>query len=109
MSEVKDVEVEKLRKVLRKYQEDVWQTNEDVDKRKLGKVLTIIDGAIADETQRKAVKDLIHGVWHKPVESFGHIYPNANHVAEALGFELYNDSVPVESLVTYNPYRELAK
>jgi len=109
MSEVKVIEVEKVKLVLRKYKEDMSDFTHDTDKNKLGKVLTVIDGAIADETQRKAVKDLIHDGWYN---SMNHrIYPQMHHVAEVLGFQLYEDAdtLPATPMVNYNPYKDLIK
>ena len=73
-------------------------------------MLTIIDGAIADETQRKAVKDLVHDAWYRPSEAvIGSPFPQMSDVTSALGFQLYNDPVTVETATRYNPYSELVK
>lgn len=106
----KEVKVESLKKVLRQYENDIFDYTRELDKNRLGKVLTIIDGAIADETQRKAVKDMVHDSWHGNSRPYRE-YPQANQVAEALGFTLYEDLVaePVNTSTPYNPYKELVK
>jgi hypothetical protein len=107
MSKVEEVKVETLKIVLRQFQSDVFEYNHQLESKRLGKVLTIIDGSIADETQRKAVKDLVNDSWYsaRPVK----IYPTVSQVSEALGFEIHEspDIAPPQSLATYNPYIKL--
>jgi len=108
MSEVKTVEVETLRKVLQKFSDDIGKANRDIESNRLGKVLTIVDSSIADETQRKAMKDLIHDAWYA---SHGRIYPQMYQATDALGFTLWTENplvVPVDD-TKYNPYKELVK
>ena len=108
--EVKIVEVETLRKVLQKFSDDIGKANRDIGSNRLGKVLTIVDSSIADETQRKAMKDLIHDAWYAAIHN-QRIYPQLYQATEALGFTLWNESlvtIPVEA-TSYNPYKELVK
>lgn len=109
-SEVKIVEVETLRKVLQKFSEDIHKANRDIESNRLGKVLTIVDSSIADETQRKAMKDLIHDAWYAATHN-QRIYPQMYQATEALGFTLWTENplaVPVDD-TKYNPYKELVK
>lgn len=106
MSELK---VEIVEKVLRKFDDDLGQYNRDINSFKLGRILTVVDSSIADETQRKAMKDLIHDAWYS--SSNHRTYPQMRHVAEALGLKLYEDmnvALPVQEN-DYNPYKELVK
>lgn len=107
---VSEVSVVNLRKVLQKYQEDVGQFYRDIEKNRLGKILTIVDGSFSDETQRKAVKDMINGVWYRPIESIGTTCPHVSQVTEALGFQLWeltDGPPPLPETKRYNPYKEL--
>ena len=111
MSEVQSVEVKTLRKVLLKYTDLDFQWTTENDKRKLGKVLTIIDGSISDETQRKAVKDMVHDAWYSNSDTMI-AKPGVYQLTEALGFPLYEANrdnylaVPAER---YNPFTEIVK
>lgn len=111
MSQVQSVDVKTLRKVLLKFSDLDFQWNTDNDKRKLGKILTIIDGSISDETQRKAVKDMVHDAWYRAGDLTIH-KPGVYQVTEALGFQLYETfngdslAVPAER---YNPFKEVVK
>lgn len=59
-----EITTEQFRKVFREY--IITRNNREWDsqKYKLGRLLTIVDGAIADPEQRKAIKDMVHDVWH---------------------------------------------
>lgn len=99
--------LEVLNKVLWTYEKDKQKYFDETTKRRLGRVLTIIDSAIADETQRKAVKDLVHDAWYSSSTRFDDLRnPIIYEVQEALGIEVRAsvEPVPVER---YNPYREL--
>lgn len=102
------VEKSKVEKVFNAYVDDVYRVNGEIEKSRLGKILTVVDGAIADETQRKAVKDLVHDAWYSATAY--RTYPQARHVADALGLNLKRD-VPIAttSLDEYNPYLESVK
>lgn len=109
-SEVKTVEVNVLRKVLQKYSDNIFEANRDIEKNRLGKILTIVDSSIADETQRKAMKDLINDAWYSANHT-QKVYPQAYQVAEALGFTLWTENplaVPAGGN-QFNPYKELIK
>lgn len=107
--EITTVSVEDLRKVLQAYQEKDNNYNREVHKHRTGKILTIIDSAISDETQRKALKDLINeALYSRP--GFGHEFPHLYQAAEALGFQLWETSPePVEHAKMHNPFKELLK
>ena len=101
------VEKSLVEKVISKYVEDIYKHNGELDKSRLGKILTVVDGAISDETQRKAVKDLIHDAWYGA--SSYRVYPQVRHVGEALGLDLSRyEAMPV-SEKDYNPYKELVQ
>lgn len=109
-----ELKVKDIRKVLNQYIDDVSEYNSELDKNRLGKVLTIIDGAIADETQRKAIKDLVNDAWHNARPRYGKFYdgcPNMWQVADALGFQLHDPLVVPEAIPVreYNPYTKLVK
>ena len=106
MSEVKEVQVQPLKIVLQMYEDDIGQYHGEYSKNRLGKILTIIDGAIVDATQRKAVKDMINDMWYGASRPFQE-FPQAWRVAEALGFELEHGDPPVTS--SNNRYKELLK
>lgn len=101
-----------IRNVLVKYQEDVYDYNRKLEDRRRGKILTVIDGVIADETQRKAVKDLVNEAWYSATSYIdGHAhYPQMRHVGEALGFDLHpldKDMQPAMPNSEYNPYKSI--
>ena len=105
MSTVKKSKVEK---VFNAYIDDIYRVNNEIERSRLGKILTVVDGAIADETQRKAVKDLVHDAWYSATAY--RTYPQPTHVAEALGIDLKRDiPVAVTSPDEYNPYKEVIK
>jgi len=58
--------------------------NYDVNQNLLGKVLTIVDSSISDQTQRKAMKDLIR-------ESFSTVWVNSIRDTVAWRFQLLGD------------------
>ena len=108
-----EIELSQVQNILREYQEDIFDYNRKLEKHRLGKVLTIIDSAVSDETQRKAVKDLVHDAWYSSsVYIEGHSgHPQLRLVTEAIGFDLYSQgplleapSAPVEE---YNKYKHL--
>lgn len=108
MSEVKEVKVDNLKKVLQKYSNDMEKYYREHESHRLGKVLTVIDGSIADETQRKAVKDLIHDAWYS--NRLHMEYPQAYKAAEALGFKLWEEvALMPRDENEFNPYKELVK
>lgn len=90
--------------------DDVHEYNRSLEKSRLGKILTIIDGAIADETQRKAIKDLVNDAWYGASNHLGMQWPQPNDVADALGFTLYElHAEPTEPQPRHNPYKKLIK
>ena len=107
--EVTEVNIEVLRSVLKKFDTDMHNYNDELSKTRLGKVLTIIDGAIADETQRKAVKDLINDSWYSALDSRRYSYPKLYKATEALGFRLWNETAVPLAPEDYNPYEEIVK
>jgi hypothetical protein len=96
------IDVNLAKKVLKQYQNDIFDYNRKLENKRLGKVLTIIDGSIADATQRKAVKDLVNDMWYSDRFVDGHShYPRMDQATEAIGFELWDDrDIPMG---TYNP------
>lgn len=101
------VEKSKVEKVFNAYVNDIYKANGEIEKSRLGKILTVIDGAISDETQRKAVKDLVHDVWYGTTAYSS--YPQARCVTEALGIKYDRDILHVSHPDEYNPYMELVK
>lgn len=59
------VEKSVVRKALQKYVNLRGDREFELSKHKLGRVLTVIDSAIADPEQRKATKDLIQTIWYQ--------------------------------------------
>ena len=111
-----EISLKKVREVLQTYQDDTGDYNRKLEKNRLGKGLTIIDSSISDETQRKAVKDLIHDAWYGANSHFidGHPhYPQLRHVTEALGFTLYDGSQllsqPESTAREHNPYKKITQ
>lgn len=105
--------VEKLRLGLKEFGNLRRDYDYRIDKYKLGRVLTVIDGTIADPEQRKAVKDLIHSLWYEGSNSpeFGG-NPREKHLFEALtGEELYNDDglVGPNLVDEFNPFTDKLK
>lgn len=88
------VEVVTLRKLLQRYNEDLGTYINSDQRWLLGRVLTIVDASIADGEQRKAIKDLINGVWWnpgvRPSESdMNNPHTDLRAICTVLGFELY--------------------
>lgn len=107
---VEKIPLSKVRKILRTFQEDVYDYNHKHDKKRLGKILTIIDGSIADQTQRKAIKDMINDAWYgdRWVEGHNH-YPRLDQATEAIGFSLYDKMAQpsIEPAEVQNKYKEV--
>ena len=102
----------RARRIFDRYQVDSWQYFDKLNSNRLGKVLTVIDGAISDATQRKAVKDLIHEAWYSSNHNIEFSYgaPRIQQPLEAIGFELYvSDDMPPQPTPEpqYNPYNEI--
>lgn len=94
--EAREVEVKDLRKVLQHFNEDLGQYINSEERYKLGRVLTIIDAAISDQEQRKAIKDLVNNEWWsmnaRSTDYMGKMvdpYSDIRGLCESLGFELY--------------------
>ena len=103
------VPVEKLRKYLLEYRKQMSTAQNDIERNKLGQILTIIDASFADQNQRKAVKDLVNNMWYISSGWFNS-YKEVGYIAEALCFKLDPDEVqtvatPFEG--TYNRYLEI--
>lgn len=88
-----------LGKLLRQFNEDLGQYINAEERFKLGRVLTIVDAAIADPEQRKAIKDLVNNEWWggglagRPSEgAMGNPHTDLRAICEVLGFELYPES-----------------
>lgn len=87
-----------VRNMLQKFNSDLGLYIDDERRHKLGRVLTIVDASIADNEQRKAVKDLIRDMWWSDTTSRpadGHmISPHADirAICEVMGFELYPET-----------------
>jgi len=100
-AEVSRVSVEKLRKCLQRFNEDLGQYINSDQRYKLGRVLTIIDASISDPEQRKAIKDLVNNEWWSDGNraSDGRMtnpHTDIRGLCLALGFELYDSSACVE-------------
>ena len=88
---------EQLRRVLQKFNEDLGLYINDGERFKLGRVLTIVDAAIADPEQRKAIKDLMHNEWwgnnvgraQSEINSMTNPHSDLRAICELFGFELY--------------------
>lgn len=91
------INTEQLRKMLQAFNEDLGVHENEEDRYKLGKVLTIIDATIADSEQRKAIKDLINSAWWSRNDRIKESKMSSPHtdlrgVCLALGFELYSSN-----------------
>lgn len=91
-----NVEVSDLRPMLQKFSNLLSQYINEEQRWRLGKVLTVIDASIADQEQRKAIKDIIQGFWWNnnhdgTPDSLEMNSPNLDLTAicEALGFDLH--------------------
>lgn len=88
------VEVVPLRKLLQQFNEDLGQYINAEERYKLGRVLTIVDAAIADPEQRKAIKDLVNTEWWnrsaRPSDSpMTSPHSDLRAICEVLDFKLY--------------------
>ena len=111
---------EQLRKVLQKFNQDLGEYINDEERFKLGRVLTIVDAAIADPEQRKAIKDLVNNEWwNNNIRSTNSYMTNPHSdlraICELFGFELYppdenTPSAPPSDDLEYivKRYREVA-
>ena len=89
-----EVTTSKLRKLLQQFNEDLVQYINAEARFKLGRVLTIVDAAIADAEQRKAIKDLVNNDWWNNNTRITEVAMSNPHsdlraICEVLGFELY--------------------
>lgn len=90
-----EVTIKSLRKVLQRFNEDLGQYINAEERFKLGRVLTIIDAAIADPEQRKAIKDLVNNEWwgsngiRNTETAMINPHSDLRGLTLALGFELY--------------------
>lgn len=92
-----EITKDKLQPMLQAFNSDLGMYINEDQKHKLGRVLTVIDAAIADPEQRKAIKDLINNFWWSDNNRL-----NSNRMAsphtdlramcKVLGFELYEPS-----------------
>lgn len=92
MSQVNEVDITKLRTVLQTFNERMGQYDNNLDRHKLGRVLTLIDASIGDPEQRKAVKDLVNDMWWGPSNMKTDVdnpHTEIRGLCLALGFELY--------------------
>lgn len=93
------IEVPELRPLLQTFNEELGQYVNTKERRLLGKILTIIDAAIADTDQRKAIKDLVNNAFWGgdggAVPSDGGMdnpHSDLRAICKLLGFELYPES-----------------
>lgn len=106
-----ELPLETLNRVLWKYEQDKEDYFAEQSRYRLGRILTIIDSSIADETQRKAVKDLVHDAWYSDhaqninAAPYTHMFD----VQTALGIETRIDAAQIPQNEHYNPYKELVK
>lgn len=97
MSNTNEVTVKSLRTVLQRFNEDLGQYINGEERYKLGRVLTIIDAAISDPEQRKAIKDLVQNEWwghgvRNSESAMSNPHTDMRGLCLALGFDLYLDS-----------------
>jgi hypothetical protein len=83
------------------------------DKYKLGRILTVIDAAITDPEQRKATKDLVNTIWYEQLGLNPGISTLEMHLADYLGFELWDklegNNVAQTSSEPFNPIKQALK
>lgn len=103
MSESNTVLVKDVKLVFSEFMQDIYDSNSRIEKNRLGKILTIIDGAIPDDTQRKAVKDMVHDAWHSGSHQFE--YPMLKDPLDALGIP--NNAFDGPIVGVSNKYKEL--
>lgn len=108
------VSLEKVRRILRTFMDDIYDYNRELDNNRKGKILTVVDASISDETQRKAVKDMINEAWYNSRpngQKYYASYPRMDQAVEAIGFSLRSEAdkmiEPSPSLEEYNPYKEI--
>jgi hypothetical protein len=99
MSDTNTITINPLRKMLQTFNSDLGVYINEDQRFKLGKVLTIIDAAIADPAQRKAIKDLVQDGWwvdhnknrmsENPMTS---PHTDLRAICKVLGFDLYEPS-----------------
>lgn len=113
-SEPKEVRVEVLRKLMQKYVDTYIEQSQESDRRKIGKILTVIDASMSDPQQRKAIKDIIQNDWYSHNEFDFAPAGEMRKLAEALEFELWPQDPNAEPLSnatigSYNRYKDLTK
>lgn len=93
-----EIKVVPLRKMLQRFNESLGEHINEDQRYKLGRVLTIIDATIADQEQRKAIKDLVQNAWwlsdsyaNRAVSNNAMTNPHTDlrAICKVLGFELY--------------------
>lgn len=94
---VENVSVSELRPMLQYFNEELGQYVNREERFKLGQVLTVIDAAIGDPDQRKAVKDLINNSWwgsngRLSEGPMANPHTDLRGMCKALGFDLYTES-----------------
>lgn len=93
-----DLEAKPLQKVLQKFNEDLGRYINDDQRYKLGRVLTIVDAAISDPEQRKAIKDLVNNEWwtrgdrNAPADGMLNPHTDLRAICQLFGFELYEEN-----------------
>lgn len=82
------VQCDEIRKVLREFHHESRNSEHQLDSQRVGKILTVVDGCIADLEQRKAVKDLLKQAYYENTHYLKKFW--AHHIAEALGVDYYS-------------------
>lgn len=104
------IPLSKVQRILIAYENDIYDYNRKLESKRLGKVLTIIDGAIADQTQRKAIKDIVNDMWYgdRWVDGHSH-YPQLRQATDAIGFPLRSekDVISLPAHEEFNRYKEV--
>lgn len=83
--------------MLQRFNEDLGQFINAEERFKLGRVLTIIDAAISDPEQRKAIKDLVNNEWwnnnvRNTEGTMTNPHSDLRAICTVLGFELYESN-----------------
>lgn len=91
------VEVEQLRPMLQDFNSELGQYINADQRYKLGRVLTVIDASIADPEQRRALKNIVEGIWWGNDNRVSETKMTSPHtdiraICRALGFELYPET-----------------